>query len=298
MSTSIRDAIRRSTQHGRPMIACQVRVRSLRAVSETFWRVAVEAEELAGYHDPWPADAFKIALPVDGAGAAGFPATGPDRLPLPSEDAQPVLRTYTVRRFDPEHHRIEFDVAAHQPGAAADWLARTRPGDQIGLAGMRREFSAAEGIDTHLLAGDDSALPAITVIVEALPAEVPATVLVHVEHDSDLDLLPRRTDPAITWITSTEPTRSLPEMLGQLRCPPGRVQAWIAAESAPVRELRHILLNDWQVARDDLRAAAYWKAGMDNTDLDAIAIAGYQRAVAEGVDPADPDVADRLEFGD
>ncbi|RNI22246.1 hypothetical protein [Flexivirga caeni] len=128
---------------------------------------------------------------------------------------------------------------------------RTSHGDTIGLSGMRREFHAATGTDTRLLAGDDSAPPAVAVILETLPATVP--------------------------------TRSAPHRRPRLG--PG--------SAPPPRRSSDHLDHQRHTHRDDRRATVYWKNGLDNT-----ALANYQRAAAAGQDPADPDVADRLAFGD
>ena len=56
--------------------------------------------------------------------------------------------------------------------------------------------------------------------------------------------------------------------------------------------------DGFRVPRDDLHAAAYWKAGTDATAVDSDTLTRYQRAAATGADVTDPDTADLIAFGD
>ena len=75
---------------------------------------------------------------------------------------QPVVRTLTVRRADPAAREIAIDVVVHgEHGAAGLWAATAEPGQPVYLMGPSGAYAPDPAADWHLLAGDETALPAI-----------------------------------------------------------------------------------------------------------------------------------------
>src|ERR1700753_4339543 len=84
---------------------------------------------------------------------------------------EPVTRTYTLRRADPQLQRVTVDFVVHgDAGIAAPWAARAEPGDTVVMSGAGGAYRPDPEVDWHLFAGDESALPAICSGLEALPA--------------------------------------------------------------------------------------------------------------------------------
>src|SRR5690606_21164117 len=82
----------------------------------------------------------------------------------------PRLRTYTVRAWDPDALELTLDFVHHgDEGLAGPWAANARPGDELFMLGPGGGYAPDPGADWHLLAGDESALPAIAASLEALP---------------------------------------------------------------------------------------------------------------------------------
>src|SRR5262245_15826988 len=51
-------------------------------------------------------------------------------------DAEPTLRTYTVRRIDTEAREIAIDFVVHgDEGVAGRWAAAAQPGEKLGVRG-------------------------------------------------------------------------------------------------------------------------------------------------------------------
>ncbi|GAA5063268.1 siderophore-interacting protein [Nocardia callitridis] len=286
----IRQKIRALSTANRPF-SITVRVESVRQLTPGFRRVTVSSDEFGEYADPAPADAFKLLIPPDGHGRVDFPQRGEDGLPFWPEGAvQPVLRAFTVRAYDAAARRLEFDVAEHATGVAMDWVAATAPGSLIGLAGMRREFAVGDGAEAFLFVADASALPAVAAITESLDTTAPVEAYLTVTHEQDRALLPARDNLTVHWVTD------LTTALDQHPTPPRRTQVWLGAEASVVRTLRRRILDDWHIDRDDLHAAAYWKAGQDSTQLDSINLVRYQKAAEEGHNMVDPDLRERIEL--
>lgn len=82
----------------------------------------------------------------------------------------PVTRTYTVRSWDPALREMVVDFVVHgTEGLAGPWAAAARPGDTMRFLGPGGGYAPDPAADWHLLAGDESALPAIAAAVERMP---------------------------------------------------------------------------------------------------------------------------------
>src|SRR4051794_14299252 len=118
-----------------------------------------------------------IRVVLGGDGLAGFP-TGeftdhyvklvfPDQSPDPE---RPVTRTYTVRAWDAAAGELTLDFVWHgDEGLAGPWAAAAQPGDRISFFGPGGGYAPSPDADWHLLAGDESALPAIGAALDRLP---------------------------------------------------------------------------------------------------------------------------------
>jgi len=105
-------------------------------------------------------------------------------LHLVDETGRRVKRRYTIRAVRPETGELDLDVALHGPGAGAAWGATAAPGDAISFQGPRGKLEVRPA-PTQLLVGDESALPAIAVIAESLPADERAVAVIEVEDASE-----------------------------------------------------------------------------------------------------------------
>jgi NADPH-dependent ferric siderophore reductase len=173
-------------------------VRRVERLSPHFTRVTFAGDELTGFGTAGLDQRVKVVLPVAGRGFADFP-DGDDWYrawrELPTERRN-VFRTYTVRAVRPEAGEVDIDFALHGDlGPASAWATRTVPGDEIIIIGPD-ELSPdrAVGIDfrpgvvdTVLLAGDETAAPAICAILEQLPAHAAGVAIIEVA--SPLDAL-------------------------------------------------------------------------------------------------------------
>src|SRR5581483_12019648 len=88
---------------------------------------------------------------------------------LPPE-RKPSVRTLTVRHVDVQKRRITLDIVVHgEHGIAGQWASTAQRGQPIYLMGPGGAYTPDPAADWHLLAGDESALPAIAAALEALP---------------------------------------------------------------------------------------------------------------------------------
>jgi NADPH-dependent ferric siderophore reductase len=123
----------------------------------------------------------------------------------------------------------------------------------------------ADDYDAYLLAGDETALPAIARRLEEMPPGAPALVLIEVADQAEQRHLPTAANAAITWLfrNGTPPGRStlLQDALQSATLPRGDVHAWIAAEIETARTLRRYMIEQAGFDRSQIRAAGYWRLG-------------------------------------
>lgn len=189
-------------------------------------------------------------------------------------ESQPVLRTYTVRSFDPESNEISIDFVVHgDEGIAGPWARSVEPGARLRLFGPSGAFAPDPAADWYLLAGDESALPAIAAALEALPAGAPAEVFVEVGGPEDEIALESPADLRLHWVHRGVSSDRVPDDLAGANSPlvaavraaewlPGQVQAFVHGEAeAVMRNLRPYLRKERDVAPKWLSISGYWRRG-------------------------------------
>ncbi|MCT2587213.1 siderophore-interacting protein [Actinophytocola gossypii] len=231
----------------------RVPVRRVEQVTPRLVRVTVGGDELAGF----------VSAGTDQNVMLYF---YPDDVPPPEtlEDARarwstnrPLTRTYTIRRHDPAAHELDFDFVLHDaPGPASDWAKRATPGDHLILVGPSPAYQPDPTADWHLLAGDETALPAIAAILDVLPDDAVTRVFVEVEDAAEEQPLPA----PVTW-THRADGGSLAAAVAAAELPDGRVDAWLAGERSSMVELRAHLLDQRGFDRRQVRPTTYWRRG-------------------------------------
>ena len=225
-------------------------------------RVVLGGDGLAGF-EPTFTDAYvKLVLPP-----AGAPYAAPfDMDVVQSEHPRelwPCLRTYTVRGWDPATGELVLDVVVHgDEGLAGPWAAAARPGDLVQLLGPGGAYAPSGDVDWHLLAGDETALPAIAASLERLPAGAVARVFVEVADAAEEQPLPLPAGVQLTWVHRAElPGAALVAAVRGAELPEGSLHAFVHGEAGFVRELRRFLRVERSVPREQLSASGYWRLG-------------------------------------
>ncbi|WP_031025060.1 siderophore-interacting protein [Streptomyces sp. NRRL WC-3725] len=225
-------------------------------------RVVLGGEGLAGFAADTCTDHYVKLL----FGAAGV--TYPEPFDLERIRAEfpreqwPVTRTYTVRAWDPGQRELTLDFVIHgDEGLAGPWALRARPGDTVRFMGPGGAYAPDPGADWHLLAGDESALPAIARALETLPAGARAHAFIEVsgpEEEQKID-----TGVPVVWLhRGDRPVgEALLEAVRGLEFPEGRLHAFVHGEASFVKELRRLLRVERQIPREDLSISGYWRLG-------------------------------------
>ncbi|WP_043441565.1 siderophore-interacting protein [Arthrobacter sp. L77] len=161
------------------------------------------------------------------------------------------MRTYTVRESRCGGPRPEIDVdfvlhldAHGRGGPAAEWAAAAQPGDRVCIigpnaaaaqcrtAGSYGGIEWSPGLAQHvLLAGDETAVPAISAILEALPADVGGQAFLEVPDEQDIRPIRSRSSVQVTWLARDGRTHG--EQLEAAVQDAVRVPGWVSLSGRP-----------------------------------------------------------------
>ncbi|HEY5273624.1 MAG TPA: siderophore-interacting protein [Acidimicrobiales bacterium] len=198
-----------------------------------------------------------------------FPSVSVDSSPVTraGESApRPPSRTYTPRSFDAARGELSIDFLLHGDGLCSKWAATAEPGDHVRVSMPRAVFHTSPGATWQLLAGDDSAVPAISTIIEA-GVTIPTDIVIEtLSQERDRPVLPDHPFISIEWVAAqpARPGAALEEDLAHRAMPDGFGSVWIAGEAVAVRGMRKTLLEKHSVAPDALVTRGYWREGAVN----------------------------------
>ncbi|MTD12442.1 siderophore-interacting protein [Nakamurella sp. YIM 132087] len=209
-------------------------------------------------------DDIRLLFCHPGASVPVLPVQLENGLDVPRHP-RPLSREYTVRRWDPDAGELDVEFVRHGIGVGTTWAARARPGDALHLYGPSTSRALPQHTDWLLVAGDDTALPAIARLLDQLPEDTRAQVFVEVAeaaHRIELRPLPR---VEVTWLVrdgaEAGTTTLLVDTVRGSTWWDGRPFAWVAGERTAVRDLRRHLLEDRRMPKGDVEFTGYWRRG-------------------------------------
>ncbi len=204
-------------------------------------------------------------------------------------DRWPRTRTYTVRDWDGAARELTVDFVVHgDEGLAGPWAAAAQPGEEIFLLGPGGAYAPEPGADWHLLAGDESALPAIAASLARMPAGAAVHAFIEVAGPEERQELAAPAGAEITWLHrgGAPVGRELVAAVRALDFPAGEVQAFVHGEAGFVKELRRLLRVERGIPRESLSISGYWRAGHDEDGWQASKRDWNQQVEAEQESPA------------
>lgn len=212
------------------VLAFEVTVASVEELSPTFRRITFGGYTLRDFGVNGDTLDLRIKLMIPSVAADG------SEIPLPTfemsqagwyrewlgmdETVRGSMRTYTVRssRLDSVYPEIDVDFVMHfddhgNGGPAANWALNAKPGDAITIIGPNNRAATAQGEETYggiewrpgmaqriLLAGDETAVPAICAILESLPSYMSGQAILEVPEARDFQDIKSAADVQVTWL--------------------------------------------------------------------------------------------------
>jgi NADPH-dependent ferric siderophore reductase len=228
-------------------------------------RVVVGGAALAGFVSAAHDDHVKLFFPQPGQDKPVLPTLTPNGPVYPEGGQRPAARDYTPRSYDAAANTLTIDFVLHGEGPAATWAAQARPGQFLGVGGPRGSFIVPDDFDWYLLAGDETAIPAIGRRLEELPAGTRVIAVVEVADAAEEQQFKTHARLEMHWLRRQGEAAGhhslLQKALSELMLPPGEGYAWVAAEASTAKALRRYLVDQRGLAKDRIKAAAYWKQG-------------------------------------
>ncbi|MFD6056092.1 siderophore-interacting protein [Agromyces sp. NPDC060279] len=231
-----------------------------------YLRLRLEGEALRGFDSLGSDDHIRLFFPgerpADGS-AADVAAVEVAAL------RESPSREYTPLAWDAEAGVLEIEFVVHgEHGIAGRWADRAPIGSVIGVGGPRGSMVITGEPDGWLLAGDETALPAIRRFLARLSREGDATprglVLVEVPDVAHRPAFEAPAGTELRWVhrDGRQEGEALVAALDALTAddrPAGEVFAFVAAEHAVVKPGRALVLDRWGLSPEQVVVKGYWR---------------------------------------
>lgn len=219
--------------------------------------------DMAGFASLGHADHIKAFFFPEGVEPFIAPI-GPNGAQWPG--ARPEMRDYTPRYWDVDAGWIELDFVLHGDGPASTWAAQSVIGSKLVIGGPRGSLVIPAAYDWYLLAGDETALPALGRRIEELPAGAKVVAFVEVADAAEEQRFDSAADVSITYLhRDGRPAGSTSLILDAVKAatlPAGDAYAYIAGESTMSKAVRAHLTDERGFNPGYVKAAGYWLLGV------------------------------------
>jgi NADPH-dependent ferric siderophore reductase len=267
MSSSESDPARRTHTRREPPRFRRVRVRRVEHSSPRLVRVTLTGPELEGMTVEEPAASVRLLLPASETEGLVMPRWNGNEFLLP-DGRRPTIRTFTPRRLDREALELDVEAVIHGDGVASKWAATVEPGGPAAISGPGRGYVIDRATPAFLLAGDETAIPAISQLLEVLPTETPIQVHIEVARPDARLALSGHPRATIDWHdlpSGAAPGDALVAAVRDADLSPG-ARVWVAGEAAAMQRIRRHLFEERSWSRGQTTVRGYWKHGRAGDD--------------------------------
>ena len=303
-------------------VLARAEVRAVERVSPNFVRITFGGNELDEFGTPGDVydTRIKLVFPPASGVLPALDREGGDWwgsfLAVPEEE-RGSMRTYSIRELrvsdgsGPAGTEVDVDFVLHlQPGLtgpASSWASSASVGDALLMVGPRRGRTERGGIEydagtasSVLLAGDETAAPAIARILEDAPRDLRGIAFIEVPLAEDILPIDAPVGVEVHWLPRGEKLHGLrliptvldylgdsdagneitvvdiegEELVWETPVYSGLGEAiregdaaderyfWIAGESGVVTTLRRHLVKDLGIDRSQVAFMGYWRRGV------------------------------------
>ncbi len=216
-------------------------------------RVRLAGDDLAGFSSLGSDDHIRVFFP------AAPPATVEELRAAPS-------REYTPLAWDAEAGWLDLEFAIHGDGIASRWAATAEIGAVAGVGGPRGSLVLHGRPDAWLLAGDETAVPAMRRFAALMDADAHGRIVVEVADAAHELSIAAPSGVTVSFVHrgSDAAGAALARTLDALTTadrPAGDVFAFVGAEQSIVKPARALLQERWELPTDTFVAKGYWKRG-------------------------------------
>lgn len=236
-----------------------VEVRGVAMVNPCLARVTLGGAGLEGFTIDEPAASVRLLLPSPPSRELVVPTWNGNEF-LFADGERPVIRTLTPLRAA-DAAELDVEIVLHDEGLASRWASGAGSGDAAAVSGPGRGYVIDPDAGSYVLAGDESAIPAITQLLESLAPTSAVSVFVEAR-DAARRALPDHPGAVVEWCDSLLDALRDADLTGDTR-------VWAAGEAAAMQRIRRHLFEARGIARRQASIRGYWKYGRDGeTDED------------------------------
>lgn len=237
----------------------QIMVARKRELTPGMLRVTFGGDDLAGLVIDEPAASVRLLVPSPGSERLVVPTWEGNEFLLP-DGSRPVIRTFTPRRFDAGHLELDLDIVIHESGLVSGWAVEAGHGAHAAVSGPGRGYRIDPEASRFVLAGDESAIPAISQLLESIPHRTPVKTIVEVRSEDAIPDLPGHPGLDAEWLIARDgahPGDALVDAVVAEDFDEG-AHLWAAGEAAAVHSIRRALLGG-RLDRSRATIRGYWK---------------------------------------
>ncbi|RBP83781.1 siderophore-interacting protein [Marinomonas rhizomae] len=201
-----------------------------------------------------------------------WPMLGDDGRIIWPETGKIATRIFTIRSIDVEAGTLDIDFVMHDgKGPASAWVAEAESGDVVGILGP--DAHGPKPAEQYFLAGDETGLPAIARILEALPTTASGCAIIEVNDSCEKQQINAPSGITITWLyrggAKAGTTTLLIDAFRELSLPENHDLAfyWVGAELSACRAIRNYLRSDMKVPSERMVCFSHWRRGMSEEDI-------------------------------
>lgn len=238
-----------------------IAVRQVEYLTPFMARVTFVGVGLDGLVIKEPAASVRLLLPEPGADLV-VPTWNGNEFLLP-EGLRPLIRTFTPRYLRVAALELDIDMVLHDGGAAANWLKGAQVGDPAAVSGPARGYVIDPNAGAFLLVGDETAIPAMAQLVDAIAPDTPIELIAEIGDPAARVPLPDHPRLHVTWAersNAQEPGTALVSAVAAARIA-ADTRIWAAGEAGAMHRIRQLLFVDRGLARSNATVRGYWKHG-------------------------------------
>jgi len=246
-------------------IRAELKVTRKEYITPHFIRIYLTGDTISEFANTTVGVNNKILIPPKGVNKIYFPILTETGIIPPPADVRPFVRTYTHRGIDLLTGEIWIDFVAHgDEGPASAWAINAQKGSILGVmmkSGKKELYTKATN---YLLAGDATAIPVLSAILENLDSHEKGVCIIEVHDKEDEQQLQTKAAIEFIWLHNKNPQQKsdLAKVVKQQILPQTDRSAYVAAEFSSVKEIRNYLRKDIGWKREELYAFSYWKSGV------------------------------------
>jgi NADPH-dependent ferric siderophore reductase len=248
---------RREPPRFRPVTVARTRRMSPRLVG-----VTLTGPDLDGLVIEQPGSSVRVLLPPPGEAELDVPRWNGNEFLL-ADGRRPAIRTFTPGWVDAPARQLDIHVVIHGQGVASAWAEAAGGGEPAAVSGPGRGYVIDRDAPAFLVAGDETAIPAIGQVIAAVPRETPVQVVIEVGDVRARIGLPAHPRAAVGWFTLSPggaPGDALVAQVRDAEIPPG-TRVWAAGEAAAMQRVRRHLFDERGLPRGHASVRGYWKHG-------------------------------------